>query len=128
MCVRVLRSYLSSLLVIQKLQPTTAVFVPLAILHLAQGPGEIKRREVKLDSQESSGEIKSREVELGFHRELDSQLLLQLFLNSCFFDIVFVILLLRAVETAVNEVHRLLGTGGIPTSLTLFSVAGSPPP
>ena len=29
------------------------------------GPGEIKRREVVLDPQESPGEIKSREVELG---------------------------------------------------------------
>ena len=100
----------------QKLQPTTAVFAPLrhgrqlkelAILHLAQGPGKIK----------------SREVELGSHSDLDSQLLLQLFLNSCFSDIVFVILLRRAVETAVSEAHRLLGSGGIPTSLRLFSVA-----
>ena len=29
------------------------------------GPGEIKRRGVVLDPQESPGEIKSREVELG---------------------------------------------------------------
>ena len=29
------------------------------------GPGEIKRREVVLDPQESSGEIKSREVKPG---------------------------------------------------------------
>ena len=29
------------------------------------GPGEIKKREVVLDPQESPGEIKSREVELG---------------------------------------------------------------
>ena len=29
------------------------------------GPGEIKRREVVLNAQESLGEIKSREVELG---------------------------------------------------------------
>ena len=29
------------------------------------GPGEIKRREVVLDPQESPEEIKSREVELG---------------------------------------------------------------
>ena len=29
------------------------------------GPGEIKRREVVLDPQESPGEINSREVELG---------------------------------------------------------------
>ena len=118
----------------QKLQPNTAVFIPLrhgrqlnelAILHLAQGPGEIKSREVELDPQESPGEIKSREVELGSHRELNSQLLLQLFLNSCFSDIAFVILLRRAVETAVSEAHRLLGTGGILTSIWLFSVAVS---
>ena len=82
-----------------------------------QGPGEIKRREVELDHQESPGEIKSREVELGSHRELDSPLL-QLFLNSCYSDTVFVTLLRTAVETAVNEVHRLLRTGEVPISLT----------
>ena len=54
-----------------------------------QRPGEIKRREVELDPQESPGEIKSREMELGSHRELDNPLL-QLFLNSCFADTVFV--------------------------------------
>ena len=31
---------------------------------LCQSPGENKRREVELDSQENPGEIKSREVEL----------------------------------------------------------------
>ena len=30
----------------------------------SRGPGEIKRRQVELDSQESPGETKSREVEL----------------------------------------------------------------
>ena len=40
------------------------------------GPGEIKRREVVLDPQESPEEIKSREVELGVRVGL---LLLQLF-------------------------------------------------
>ena len=34
----------------------------------SQSPGEIKRREVELDSRESSGEIKGREVELGSHQ------------------------------------------------------------
>ena len=29
-------------------------------------------------------------------------------------------LLRTAVETAVSEVHKLLGTGGVPTSLTLL--------
>ena len=32
-------------------------------------PGEIKRREVELDLQESPGEIKSKAVELGCYRE-----------------------------------------------------------
>ena len=41
----------------------------------AEGPGDIKRREVELDPQDSPGEIKSREVELGSHRELDNLLL-----------------------------------------------------
>ena len=58
------------------------------ILH-TQGPREVERREVELDPQESPGEIKSREMELGSHRELDNPLL-QLFLNSCFADTVFV--------------------------------------
>ena len=49
-------------------------------------PGETKRREVELDSQVSPGEIKRREVELNAHSKLDNPLL-QLFLNSCFSDI-----------------------------------------
>ena len=32
---------------------------------LSRGPGEIERREMVLDPQESPGEIKSRQVELG---------------------------------------------------------------
>ena len=47
-------------------------------------------------------------------------LLLQLFLNSCSTDITFVTLLRTAVETAIRAVHKLLGTGGVPTSLTLL--------
>ena len=35
------------------------------------GPGEIKRKEVVLDPQESRGEIKSREMELAGLRKLD---------------------------------------------------------
>ena len=38
------------------------------------GPGEIKRREVVLDPQESTGEIKSREVVLDSHELLDYHL------------------------------------------------------
>ena len=64
------------------------------------GPGEIKRREVVLDPQESPGEIKRREVVLDPPREprrdqeqgggarlrkLDNPLL-ELFLNSCATD------------------------------------------
>ena len=51
--------------------------------------------------------------------EWDS-LLLQFFANSCFTDVVFVTLLRTAVETSVSGVHKLLGTGGVPTSLTLL--------
>ena len=45
------------------------------------------------------GEIQRREVELGFHRELVDPLL-QVFINSCLSDTVFVTLLRRTVETA----------------------------
>ena len=41
--------------------------------------------------------------------------------NSCFSDTVFVTLLRTAIETAISEVHKLLRTGGVPTSLTLLS-------
>ena len=67
----------------------------LFFLH-TQGPREIERRKLELDTQESPGEIKSREMELGPHRELDNPLF-QLFLNSCFADTVFVTLLRTAV-------------------------------
>ena len=50
------------------------------------GPGEIKRREVVLDPQESPEEIKSRQAELG--SESWTCLLLQLFLSSSATDIV----------------------------------------
>ena len=46
--------------------------------------------------------------------------LLHLFLNSCFSDIVFVTLLRTSVETAISEVHKLLCTGGVPTSLLFW--------
>ena len=82
-----------------------------------ESPGEIKRREVELDPRESPGEIKSKDVELGSHRELDNPLL-QLFLNSCFSDIVT--LHRTAVETAISEIRKLLRTGEVPTYLALF--------
>ena len=78
------------------------------------GAGEINRRAVVLGPQKSPGEMKSREVELDSHRELGSPLL-RLFLNSCSSDIVFATLLHIAVETAVNEVHKLLRLAGSPS-------------
>ena len=60
---------------------------------------------MELDSQESPGEIKRREVELDSPRELDNPFL-QLFLDSCFLDVVFVTLFRTAVETAVSEVDN----------------------
>ena len=42
----------------------------------------------------------------------------ELFLNSCLLDTVFVTLFHTAVETVISEVHKLLGTGGVLTSLT----------
>ena len=39
----------------------------------------------------------------------------ELFLNTCFSDTVFVTLLRTAVEAAISEVHKLLGTGVVPT-------------
>ena len=67
----------------------------------------------------SPGEITSREVELGSRSRTDC-LAAELFLNSCFSDTVFVTLLRTAVETAVSEVHKLLGTGGVPALTLLF--------
>ena len=73
--------------------------------HRRQSPGEIKRREVELDS----------------HRESDNPLFELPFHNySCFSDTVFVTWLRTAAETAISEVHKLLGTGGVPTSLTVL--------
>ena len=74
---------------------------------------------MELDPQESPGEIKSWEMKLGSHRELDNSLL-QLFLNSCFSDTVFVTLFRTAVERALSEVHKLFYNGEIPTSWTLL--------
>ena len=58
-------------------------------------------------------------MELGSHSRVIECLAADLFLNSCFSDIVFVTLVRTAVETAVSEVHKLFRTGGVPTSLTL---------
>ena len=85
----------------------------------------LKRKEMELGShswmdclaacRQSPGEIKRREVELDSHSWMES-LAAELFFNSCFSDTVFVTLFHKAVETAVSGVHKLLRTGGIPTS------------
>ena len=41
-------------------------------------------------------------------------------LNSCFSGTVFVTFLRTVVKTAVSEVHKLLGTGGVPALTLLF--------
>ena len=56
-------------------------------------------------------------MELGFHRELDTPVL---HVSTLAFRTVFVTLLPTAVEKPFSEVHKLLGTGGVPTSLTLL--------
>ena len=56
-------------------------------LVVEKSSGEIERREVELDPQESPGEIKNREWSWVHKVGL---LLLQLFLNSCALDIVLV--------------------------------------
>ena len=105
-----------------------------------ESPGEIKRRKVSLtltkswaricgsrrDREEGGGAGPSREPgrdqEQGCGaglRKLD-YLLLQLFLNSCATDIVFVSLLRTAVETAISGVLKLLRTGEVTTALALL--------
>ena len=64
---------------------------------------------MELGSQESPGEMKSREVELDSHSRILC-LAAKLFLNSCFSGTVFVTLLRAAVETAVRAVHKLLNS------------------
>ena len=51
---------------------------------------------------------------------LMDRLAAELFLNSCISDSVFVTLFRTAVERAISGVHKLLGTGGVPASLTLL--------
>ena len=86
-----------------------------------QSAGEIKRREVSWTL------TKSWTIICGSRRDQEEgggagprRLLLPLFLNSCATDIVFVTLLCTAVETAISEVHKFLGSGEVPTSLTLL--------
>ena len=67
---------------------------------------------------ESPGEIKWREVELSSHRELDY--FFASGFSSCFSDTVCVALLRAAVKSAISEAHKLRGTVGVPTSLTLL--------
>ena len=68
---------------------------------------------------QSRGEISCREVELGSHSRLVC-LAAKLLLNSWFSGPVFVTLLRTAVGAAISEVHNLLGTGGVPTTLALL--------
>ena len=56
---------------------------------------------------------------MGSHSWMDC-LTAELFLGNCFSDIVFVTVFRTAVETAIRGVHKLLGTGGVPASLTLL--------
>ena len=87
---------------------------------------DVKNQESKRDHDEGGRAGLSRELGRDQEqrdgaglswRELDNPLL-QLFLNTCFSDVVT--LLRTAVETAVSEIRKLLGTGGVPTSLALF--------
>ena len=71
---------------------------------------------------QSPAEIKSREVELGSDNRMVG-LAAELFLDSCFSDTVFVTLLRTAVEPAISEVHKLLGTGGGPHLLNFVVLA-----
>ena len=98
-----------------------------------------------LDPQESPGEIKRRGGGAGPPREprrdqeqgggarlrkLDNCPLLELFLNSCATDTVFVTRLRKAVEKAVSGVHKLLRNGEVPTCLNVAACCsgGGPRP
>ena len=56
---------------------------------------------------------------MGSYTSMD-HLAAELFLKSCFLDTVFVTLFCTACEMAVSGVHKLLHTGGVPTSLILL--------
>ena len=58
-------------------------------------------------------------MELGCHSGMEC-LAAELFLNSRFPDTVLVTLFHTAVERAISKVHKLLRTGGVPTSLMLL--------
>ena len=62
-------------------------------------------RELRRAQGQGSGAVLSQKLGPPF---------LQLFLNSCFFEHC------DFVETATGEVHKLLRTDGVPTSLTLL--------
>ena len=68
-------------------------------------------------------EMKSREVELGSHSGMDCPAA-ELFLSSRFSDSVLVTLPRTAGQTAVSRVHKLLRTGGVPTSKTCCCSGG----
>ena len=59
-------------------------------------------------------------MELGSQSRTDCLAAELMILSSSFSDTVFVTSLRTAVETAISGVHELLGTGGVPTSLTLL--------
>ena len=86
------------------------------------GPSRKPRRDQELGGGAGPSKEPRRDQELGGGAGLGKldNLLLQLFLNSCSTDIVLVTLLRTAVETAISEVHKLLHTGEVPTSLTLL--------
>ena len=67
----------------------------------------------------SPGEIKSRKVELGCHTGC-FVLLLNCSSTAAFRTLPLCFCYRTAVETAVRGVHKLLRTGGVPTSLTLL--------
>ena len=118
-----------------------------SFIHLAirQSPGEIKSREMEMGCHSwvdclaaSRDQERSRagrwrwavlqpdinkdikpHIIMGSHSWMDC-LTAELFLGNCFSDIVFVTLFRTAVETAIRGVHKLLGTGGVPASLTLL--------
>ena len=67
----------------------------------------------------SPGEIKGREMELFqfFLGGLIVSLAAKLLLSGCFSDNVLVTLFRTAVQTAINEAHKLLRPGGVLTLL-----------
>ena len=86
-----------------------------------QSPGEIKSMEVEMGSPSTRHpKTLKPHITIGCHSWMDC-LTAELFLNNCFSDTVFVTLFRAAVETVISEVHKLLGTGGVPV-LTLNTV------